>query len=529
MYVLVYENFISYRRSESALEVKNIYDALERRGYPTFCDIYSLGSGQFTDELLRHIEKCTNFILVLNEKSLERCIDETDWLFREITTALKFNKNIICVFSGSVNFPETLPDEISVIKSYNGLMFDIQYFDAFIDKLIHQFLISSDFSIMSNESQDFVIDDGVLIKYIGNATIINIPENVKIIGAEAFKDQTKIEKINFSDGVEELKKGAFERCISISNITMPKTLLRIGEKAFSRCYHLSYVALNDEIEEIDDQAFSFCPQIKQIWIGNNAKIISPTAFNGCTHLSNISIADDNEYYKSIDGILYDKDVMRIVRCPEGVIDSFIDLPRSIVEIGSYAFAHCSNVVNISIPSITTKICEFAFSDCIELENLALPDSITDFEPSAIDGWLSWQRIIMGRKFNPLLRYKIEQKLNSNSEEEIEEITEKFLIVKTTFESEKEAYTLSKMLLERKLIVSAQISKINSIYMWEDKVNDEKEFELSCITTGTMYKQVENFINTHHSYELCQLMTVPIVYTSEAFGKWITDLLEGDIK
>ena len=82
--------------------------------------------------------------------------------------------------------------------------------------------------------------------------------------------------------------------------------------------------MNDEIEEIDDQAFSFCPQIKQIWIGNNAKVISPTAFNGCTHLSNISIADDNEYYKSIDGILYDKDVMRIVRCPEGVIDSFID-------------------------------------------------------------------------------------------------------------------------------------------------------------------------------------------------------------
>ena len=61
----VYENFISYRRRESLIEVKNIYDAMQTRGYSTFCDIYSLSSGKFNQDLITAIDNCTNFILAL--------------------------------------------------------------------------------------------------------------------------------------------------------------------------------------------------------------------------------------------------------------------------------------------------------------------------------------------------------------------------------------------------------------------------------------------------------------------------------
>ena len=52
----VFENFISYRRKDSSLEVRNIYDALIKKGYSTFCDVYSLKSGNF-DENIKEIEK----------------------------------------------------------------------------------------------------------------------------------------------------------------------------------------------------------------------------------------------------------------------------------------------------------------------------------------------------------------------------------------------------------------------------------------------------------------------------------------
>ena len=37
----VFENFISYRRSDASLHVKNIFDELRKRGHSTLCDVYS--------------------------------------------------------------------------------------------------------------------------------------------------------------------------------------------------------------------------------------------------------------------------------------------------------------------------------------------------------------------------------------------------------------------------------------------------------------------------------------------------------
>lgn len=88
----VFENFISYRRSDSMLEVKNIYDELQMNGFTTFCDVYSLGSGEFDKNLITAIDNCTNFILVLNTHSMERCSEDDDWLRREISEALEKKK-----------------------------------------------------------------------------------------------------------------------------------------------------------------------------------------------------------------------------------------------------------------------------------------------------------------------------------------------------------------------------------------------------------------------------------------------------
>ena len=86
--------------------------------------------------MITAIDNCTNFILVLGANSLERCTDDSDWLYNEIKEALQRKKNIICVFTDDVQFPETLPEEIDDIRYQNGLKFDIFYFENFIDKLI---------------------------------------------------------------------------------------------------------------------------------------------------------------------------------------------------------------------------------------------------------------------------------------------------------------------------------------------------------------------------------------------------------
>ena len=66
----IFENFISYRRSDVLAEVQNIYQGLLSKGFSTFCDIYSLNSGRFDDGLKDTIEKCSNYILVLKEHDI---------------------------------------------------------------------------------------------------------------------------------------------------------------------------------------------------------------------------------------------------------------------------------------------------------------------------------------------------------------------------------------------------------------------------------------------------------------------------
>ena len=101
------------------------------------------------------------------------------------------------------------------------------------------------------------------------------------------------------------------------------------------------------------------------------------------------------------------------------------------------------------------------------------------------------------------------------------VENKFCLIKTTFESEEEAVKIAKMLLDKKLIVSGQIKEMRSLYVWKDELCDEKEFELTCFTESRLYKEVEEFINRHHSYELCQIICIPITNISKGFGNWIS--------
>lgn len=101
---------------------------------------------------------------------------------------------------------------------------------------------------------------------------------------------------------------------------------------------------------------------------------------------------------------------------------------------------------------------------------------------------------------------------------------KFCLIKTAIDSEEKAVTLAKMLLSRKLIVSGQIKEMRSLYVWKDELCDEKELELTCFTESKLYKEVEEFINRHHSYELCQIICIPITNISKEFGNWISSYI-----
>lgn len=521
-----YENFISYRRSETAVEVKNIYDSLLQRGYSTFCDIYSLGSGMFTDEIRSAIDNCTNFILVLNQHSLDRCTDSSDWLYKEISEALAKKKNIVCVFtSPNCDFPDTLPSAVNDIRFHNAIKFDLVYYEAFIDKLISRFLIGEKERSVSEDTRDFIIIDDVLVKYVGSAQIVQIPSNVHTIGKYAFKDQTHITKVLLNEKLHAIEEGAFERCSGINYILLPKSLKHIKSHAFSRCYNLAFVELNDGLEYIGEKCFSFCEKIKYIQIPQTVLSIHPTAFNNCSQLAEFQVHPENPSYSSLMGILYDKNVQKLVRCPENLYSDMLVLPETITTIKAWAFSKCTGIIGITFPNNVKVVEEFAFKDSCNIASLNLNDALEQFEISAIDGWQSEQKIVMGKRFHPVIRYNIEQRLNDIQRARGASEDNSFCLIKTAFESKEEARKMAAMLLDKKFIVSGQIKEMEGNYIWEDQLCIEKEYELTCFTTSDLYPEIEKFINEHHSYELCELICIPISNISPEFGKWIMNYIK----
>lgn len=520
----LFENFISYRRSETLSEVQNIYHALTSKGYSTFCDIYSLKSGKFDDNLLEIIKKCTNYILVLNKHSLDRCVEEEDWLKFEIKTAINAKKNIICVFVEDLDFPDFLPSEIDDIRYYNGIKYDFLYFTSFIDSLCSRFLVKGSDTEISRPERDFLINDSVLIKYLGNAPIVNVPDGIKSIGQYAFKDKTQISDVSFPGGLERIEAHAFERCINITNLIFPDSLRRIDDKAFMRCYNLSFIAFNDKIESIGKESFSFCGKLKVVRFGKGIKSIPSSAFNDCDKLALFDVDEENESFLTVDGILYSRNGKRAIRCPEGSAFDLINLPETVEIIEPWCFSKCLSLVDVVLPRKLKSVGAYAFNDCRNILSLTLGDDIEEFDVSALDGWDKGQRVVVSKRFNPLIKFKIDQKINERVVLEHEESTglPEYIMVKTTFESVEEASKMAKMLINNRYIASAQLDELNVFYTWNDESCNENEIELNCITRGALYEKVKTFIMQHHSYECCQIICLPIVKTTNEFGHWIDE-------
>ena len=119
-------------------------DRLSARGYRVFLDIESLNSGSFNEKLLAVIEECTDVVVVCSKNSLDRCVNDGDWVRMEIAHALKHGKNIVPVLLRGFEWPDILPDDIDAMRMQNGINAGSnEYFDAAIDRLANKFLSGS--------------------------------------------------------------------------------------------------------------------------------------------------------------------------------------------------------------------------------------------------------------------------------------------------------------------------------------------------------------------------------------------------
>ena len=149
-----------------------------------------------------------------------------------------------------------------------------------------------------------------------NLEEVVLPETLIEIGAQAFSSSQLIKTINIPDNVQIIGIDAFAYTY-LEMVHLPKTLKKIENGAFWGSYSLKNITLPDSLEEIGQDVFNQSEVLEKITVPKNVKYIGDAAFSGCKNLTEITVVPDNRYFCSVNGILYDKECTRMISAPGG--------------------------------------------------------------------------------------------------------------------------------------------------------------------------------------------------------------------
>lgn len=96
-------------------------------------------------------------------------------------------------------------------------------------------------------------------------------------------------------------------------------------------------------------------------------------------------------------------------------------------------------------------------------------------------------------------------------------------VETTTDSQAEAERLAASLIEARLAACVQVTgPITSYYRWEGQVNHDPEWLLVIKTAADRAEAVAEHLRQHHSYDVPEIIAVPIVGGNPDYLNWVTD-------
>ena len=217
-----------------------------------------------------------------------------------------------------------------------------------------------------------------------------------IIRQNAFYGYKNLDYITILDGVEVIEKGAFLNCSGIDRLTIPFVGNKLngsenthfsyifGAETYNAEYNASAVTelIINGNSKICDYAFTNSP-ILYITFEAGVTDISPKAFFDADGVSVVTVSEDNAYYSSSNGVLYNKDKTLLIFVPDRNVSDYV-IPESVSTIGYGAFMNCTSLSAISIPYGVTSIESYAFSGCSRLKNVIISGSVTDIAWNAFD-------------------------------------------------------------------------------------------------------------------------------------------------
>ena len=99
----------------------------------------------------------------------------------------------------------------------------------------------------------------------------------------------------------------------------------------------------------------------------------------------------------------------------------------------------------------------------------------------------------------------------------------FAIILTTVSTVEEGQSIANILVEKELAACVNIiPKISSVYRWEGQIQSESEVLLLIKINKDLEAEVYREVQNVHSYDIPELITLPITNGSKTYLDWITN-------
>ena len=242
-------------------------------------------------------------------------------------------------------------------------------------------------SSITNELPNFAFQNSTKIKriilpssteHIGNCVferakvdVVQIPDNVKTIGSQAFDGAEIKTKLQLPHRLEEIGDWAFADFKGeFENFALPETLTSIGSYAFRNFKLCCEIKLPDGLKTIGDCAFYNCDLVGALRLPQTIDIIRGSTFSGNNFSGTLEL-------------------------PQGIIEigsgAFLGnnftgeliLPNGCVRVGSQAFLGCDFSGELKLPNSLIEIGESAFF-CTNIKGtIEIPSGITELKAKAL--------------------------------------------------------------------------------------------------------------------------------------------------
>ena len=267
---------------------------------------------------------------------------------------------------------------------------------------------------LSGRAADKFVVDGITYMLSSNKLWVASPENGDYEGDIVIPSEIKYGGKQYT--VQGIFSYAFCYDRSLTSVSLPNTITEIGINAFLDCRSLKTLTIPESVTVLDSDPFGACTfdsLIIKCTLSSYAKVFTRMNTASVVYANKSEISKIKRYYSGevheigfirnpiIDFVRYQlddtKNTATVVSQPKGPLQLYFGdmaIPETVesqgvtykvTKVDKRAFAECTSLRSVSLPSTVTEIGSYAFSNSQALQSVTLPTNLRKLEEGLFSG------------------------------------------------------------------------------------------------------------------------------------------------